>query len=84
MRFKVIGTIIKKGERCNVEYGDYPIYSQAYDYKKWLENPDNWKDYPELQPYMVTIIPTNDDDVDLGYDYVDNYGVGGNGECDEY
>jgi len=56
MKYKVIGKVNKNNERTIVQYGDdFTDYTEAYDYKEWLENPNNWKGNLKDKPYMIYI-----------------------------
>ena len=55
MKYKVVGTVLENNERQKIIYGEFDEYAEAYDYKEWLENIDNWKKNPSEQPYIVSI-----------------------------
>lgn len=71
MRFKVVGTVLENGERRKIIYDEFGVYSDAYDYKEWLEDKDNWKGNTDKQPYMVVIEETDTEDETTGYENID-------------
>jgi len=70
MKYEVIGFVAENNEKREVFYGTFDHYPEAYDYKEWLENSDNWKGN-EQQPYIVSIREVDDNwtdiDKDIGY-----------------
>jgi len=62
VKFEVVGLAIKNNQRRKIVYGEFDEYADAYDYKKWLENPTNWKTEPGKQPYIVLISEKEADD----------------------
>jgi len=53
MIFKVMGKVYNKNNTVqSVCYGEFQEYEDAYDYKEYLENSNDWI---ETKPYMIYI-----------------------------
>ena len=55
MKYEVVGFVEENGQRREIIYAEFPTYAEAYDYKEWLEDSNNWKDNLNDKPYIVSI-----------------------------
>lgn len=53
--FKLIGIAYQNGEKRKIHYGEFNEYQEAYDYKRYLEDGNNWTNNDPNRPYMLYI-----------------------------